>query len=96
MSTFAMRVGVAPRPVPVARESHFSFQDEKTLAFETRLQQSGYQALRNLTVVVCDGLVVLGGTVDSYFLKQMAQEAIRPLAIGLQITNEIQVSSQSR
>lgn len=36
-------------------------------------------------------LVVLKGTVESYFLKQLALEAIRPLAIGLRIENELNV-----
>ncbi len=90
MSAFTVPA-VAASPIPIFRRSRSSIQDKETVAIQTRLQKSGYPALRHLQVVVRGGVVVLQGSVDSYFLKQMAQEAIRPLAIGRQITNEVRV-----
>ena len=39
--------------------------------------------------------VVLEGSVDSFFLKQMAQEAIRPIAGNQRIDNRLQVQTRS-
>ena len=65
--------------------------DDKTLAFETLIQQAGHRGLKDVRVLLLNGLIVLQGSVASYYLKQLAQEAVRPLATGKQICNELLV-----
>lgn len=43
------------------------------------LGQNVHTQKRKITADEEDGVVVLRGSVSSYYLKQMAQEAIRPL-----------------
>ena len=55
-------------------------QDERLLrAARRRLRASGYPELANLDCEVIDGLVVLDGVLPSYYLKQLAQEAVLTL-----------------
>jgi len=46
---------------------------------------------RQIVVELLDGGLVLNGKLPSYFLKQIAQETLRPL--GLPISNRIRVQS---
>ena len=46
---------------------------------------------RQILVELLDGGLVLNGKLPSYFLKQVAQETLRPL--GLHISNRIRVQS---
>ncbi len=78
-------------PPPVATPHVHRVTDEKTFAFKTLLRQSGYPEMRAIQVRLRDGLLILRGNVSSYHMKQVAQEAIRPLAFGLRIKNEIHV-----
>ncbi|WP_283431026.1 BON domain-containing protein [Neorhodopirellula lusitana] len=66
--------------------------DEKSQALESMIQQTGHRGLDRVRARVKDGWIVLWGQVPSYYLKQLAQEAVRPLAIGLQIRNELRVN----
>ncbi len=91
MSLMLMPPPVATLKPPAAIPHAHPFVDEKTRAFETRIRQTGYQEMRGIKVRLRDGLVTLRGNVTSYYMKQVAQEAIRPLAIGLHINNEIEV-----
>src|SRR5258708_4798008 len=55
------------------------------------LRSSPYQALRKLECEVNDGMLILSGVVASYFLKQMAQEAMMRLGyVGL-VMNLVEV-----
>ena len=44
-----------------------------------RLCSTGYRSLRRLGCTVAAGVVTISGCVPSYFLKQMAQEAVMRL-----------------
>jgi hypothetical protein len=57
------------------------------------LKASGVRQLGSVRLLVLDASVELIGEVPSYYLKQLAQESIRPAALGLQIVNQIRVSS---
>jgi hypothetical protein len=56
------------------------------------LQQSPFPALRKLCVEEKDSSVVLLGQVSSYFLKQVAQEAVMPLLDGRELINRVVVA----
>ena len=56
-----------------------------------RLRQSGYRPLWTITCHYHEGMVFLRGRVNSYYLKQLAQETIRNVAGVEQIVNEIEV-----
>lgn len=56
------------------------------------LKASGVRQLGTVRLLVLEGSVELFGEVDSYYLKQLAQESIRQTAIGLRIVNQIRVT----
>jgi len=45
--------------------------------------------LRRLDVAESDAEIVISGIVSSYYLKQMAQEAIRPALSGRRLRNQV-------
>jgi len=47
--------------------------------------------LRRLEVIESDSEVVITGIVTSYYLKQMAQETVRPAAAGRRLRNKVLV-----
>lgn len=55
------------------------------------LESSQLYALRQVHVQQRGDAILLSGKVDSYYLKQQAQELIREVASGLQLHNRIQV-----
>jgi BON domain len=55
------------------------------------LASTGLNALRSVRIELRKNQVVLHGVVSSYYLKQMAQEAIRPILFGLSVKNRLQV-----
>jgi hypothetical protein len=57
----------------------------------TALRASGYRALWNLLCTVRDGVIVVSGTVPSYFLKQKAQQALLALGCGSTVRNLLSV-----
>ena len=61
---------------------------------QQRLKSSCYQALKQIDCRVRSGALVLTGEVPSYFHKQLAQEAVRTLALKYSISNQIAVSSR--
>jgi hypothetical protein len=56
------------------------------------LAEHSIAALRTLKVSESRQSVILTGQVNSYYHKQLAQEAVRPAARGRQIDNRIQVA----
>lgn len=92
MSLSLMPLAVAPPTTHVTTQPVPKIADEKTLAFEELLRETDYRDLRKIKVRLRDGRIILRGNVPSYFMKQVAQEAVRPLAIGLEIRNEIRVN----
>jgi hypothetical protein len=68
-----------------------SAQDSPHLAVRHQLCSSGYLLLRKLQYQVCDGVVTIRGRVPSFFLKQMAQEAVLKLAQIREVRNFVEV-----
>jgi len=56
------------------------------------LRQSNIPALRRLAVVGSESQLVLTGRVPSYYIKQLAQEAILPHLAGRELVNRVVVS----
>ena len=57
----------------------------------TALERSPYLARRNLRFETSSGRVTLKGVVNTYFQKQMAQEALRDVDGVQEIANELEV-----
>jgi hypothetical protein len=55
------------------------------------LRRSPIPALRKLSLAENETSVTIQGQVTSYYLKQLAQEAILPLLDGRQLLNRVQV-----
>jgi len=55
------------------------------------LRQSPIPALRKLSVEESDSVVIILGSVNSYYLKQLAQETIMPVLDGRQLLNRVSV-----
>ena len=60
------------------------------------LKQSPLSALHNLEVTASEDAIVLTGRVGSYYYKQLAQEAVVPVAGDREIVNKIRVLKQRR
>jgi hypothetical protein len=58
---------------------------------EQAIRQNPIPALRTLDVEETDTEIVLSGTVASFYLKQLAQEAILPLLGQRGFVNRVQV-----
>jgi osmotically-inducible protein OsmY len=57
----------------------------------TALERNPYVGRRCLRFETSEGRVTLRGVVDSYFQKQMAQEAVRHIDGVAEIANELEV-----
>ena len=57
----------------------------------TALRQSPIPPLRKLSVEETDTTLVICGSVSSYYLKQLAQEALIPLLEGRELVNQVTV-----
>jgi hypothetical protein len=55
------------------------------------LRRSPLPALRKLSLEETDGVVVISGRVSSYYLKQLAQEAVMPALDGRELRNRVAV-----
>jgi hypothetical protein len=55
------------------------------------LARSPIPALRRLTVEETKTTIVLSGHLPSYYLKQLAQEAVMPVLAGRQLLNRVAV-----
>ncbi len=55
------------------------------------LSCSALPALRRLSLQETEALVVINGRVSSYYLKQLAQEAIMPALDGRELHNQVAV-----
>ena len=63
---------------------------------ETRLRSNAYLALKNVTCDYHDGVLTLRGCLPTYYLKQLAQEAVgRPEGVR-RVVNEIEVVPSGR
>ena len=55
------------------------------------LRQSPILALRQLSLEETETTITIHGNVSSYYLKQMAQETLRPLLAGRKLVNQVRV-----
>jgi len=55
------------------------------------LANSGYAPLATLDCQVDDGVIILRGIVNSFYLKQVAQESVRRLGVADRIENRVTV-----
>lgn len=56
------------------------------------LNQSPLPALRQLRVSENESEIVIHGVVSSFYLKQLAQETVRPVQCGRRLLNRVIVS----
>jgi len=47
--------------------------------------------LRRLAVETSEEVVILSGRVSSFYLKQMAQESVKPAVAGRKLVNRVEV-----
>ncbi len=83
---------------PISSDTQASFVNIVPLLHrvDSAIQKSPHLAGRHLILEARNGSVVLRGTVDSYFEKQMAQEALRSVAGILEIHNHLEVAYGKR
>ena len=60
---------------------------------QSALSNSPIFDLRGLSVEEVEGGLLLTGSVSSYYHKQLAQEAVRTVALGVPVMNSIRVAS---
>lgn len=75
---------------PACAEPETSQVSLKDLA-ERCLQRNPYLALKHISCHLLDGVLVLRGCLPTYYLKQLAQEALTDLNGVARIDNQIQV-----
>lgn len=68
-----------------------STQHEIAQAASMVLASSSVRDLRKIRVDRSDNQIELSGTVSSFYHKQLAQEAIRKVARGMQVINRVDV-----
>ena len=66
---------------------------ETEAAVEAKFRQSPHWDFGDVTCHFFEGVLTLRGQVRSYYVKQMAQELIRPIPAVEQIDNRLQVVS---
>ncbi|HVC96013.1 MAG TPA: BON domain-containing protein [Pirellulales bacterium] len=71
------------------------FIDEVETRIQDRLSAHGDPALRRLSWHLDSGVLVLSGRLPSFYLKQVAQEAVSHLDEVLQVVNRIEVERPS-
>ena len=82
-------IAEAPRPALPAAPGPAEFA-------ERRLRGNAYLALKNVSCECRDGVLVLRGCLPSYYLKQIAQEAVAQVAGVRGVRNEIEVVAPPR
>jgi osmotically-inducible protein OsmY len=63
---------------------------------ESELRRNSYVALKNVACEFRDGVLTLNGCLPTYYLKQVAQEAVARLDGIARIENRIEVVSPSQ
>jgi len=61
-------------------------------AVSRALVASGYREVAQIECRAVDGLVILEGTVSSYFLKQVAQAIVLQLKVATRLQNDVHVA----
>jgi osmotically-inducible protein OsmY len=79
---------------PSAESSEAASHETKERA-AARLKMSAYKPVRHVQCEVDRGVLWLRGRLQTFFLKQVAQEAVANLEGVRQIVNQIEVSSRA-
>ena len=58
---------------------------------KSRLQQSSYPEVRNVSCEVRDDVLILSGRVSSYYFKQLAQALVADANGAMQVNNQVNV-----
>ncbi|NLF70547.1 MAG: BON domain-containing protein [Candidatus Anammoximicrobium sp.] len=66
-------------------------QDDSVQTARAALRDSPVFALRNLDVSTAGGRLVISGTVNCFYHKQLAQEIVRSVVDGVRVTNAVSV-----
>jgi osmotically-inducible protein OsmY len=61
---------------------------------QAALLTSPFYELHDLSVEVCDGALMISGTVTSFYHKQLAQEVVRSVCQEIEVVNSIFVVSE--
>ena len=68
--------------------------DEVQPRAQAALTNSPFYELRELQVNQCDGALQITGCVSSFYHKQLAQEVVRSVCNGIEVTNVIHVEPE--
>lgn len=68
-----------------------TIDDNVLEAAVTALARSSVGELRQVRVDRSENQIELSGHVRSYYHKQLAQEAVRPVTVGMQLINRVAV-----
>lgn len=60
-------------------------------AAERLFRESPYHPLRQLHCRFCDGVLIIAGSVPSYYLKQLAQTAVQHIQGVERVENRVEV-----
>jgi len=71
-------------------------RDEVVEQAETRLRNSPYLALRMVSCETRNGMLVLRGSLPTYYLKQLAQATVAGTPGTPPVLNEIEVTGSGR
>jgi hypothetical protein len=69
---------------------------KREAVFRLALKKLGRSELKQVQVDLCGDRIQLRGYVNSFHAKQVAQEALRPLAAGLSVDNQVRVVSRTK
>jgi len=69
-----------------------SLEDVVTVAAQARLMKSSYLELHHVLCEFHEGVLTLRGCVSRYYLKQVAQNAVRRLDGVAEIDNQLKVA----
>ena len=71
-----------------------SLADDVCRLATRRLHESPYHVLRSLSCEFRDGVLILRGAVDSFYLKQVAQSAVSNIPSVEMVDNRVEVDSR--
>lgn len=88
-------MGLKDRPYPEPTELRIMIDHDQALCdrVSCALQRDPYLARRNLRFESMEGKIKISGVVQSYYQKQMAQEAVRRIDGVAQVENELEVAA---
>jgi osmotically-inducible protein OsmY len=92
--TVVQQLDRLPTRAPLGLQVQSLDEDRRHTAvaeIESRLCKHSYAALRRVRVMFHEGIVTLSGRLPSYYLKQLAQTAVRGVTGVEGIANQIEV-----